>query len=266
MSATIEQVREFWDRQPCNIHHSLRPVGSADYFADVARRRYMVEPHIPVFADFPAWRGKRVLDVGCGIGIDALSFARYGANVTTVDLSWQSLSLAKQGFAAYDLPADGFIWGDMEALSHYGFPLRRPLDLIWCFGAIHHTPNPRRAIGELRRLCDMQTELRLMVYSTWSTKAIGNWLRGGWMGVRNFSEAQIGSPVTHTYTAEGVRHLLQGFKILEMRKAHIFPYRVEDYVRYRYVKQWYWRSMPPQIFDWVQTQLGWHWLVRAVPE
>jgi hypothetical protein len=51
-SATIEHVRSYWDRQPSNIRHGVAPVGTRQYFDQVEARQYLVEPHIPRFADF----------------------------------------------------------------------------------------------------------------------------------------------------------------------------------------------------------------------
>src|SRR5215467_2066614 len=97
----IESVREFWNAHPCNIRHSPQPVGTRQYFDDVERRKYFVEPHIPVFAEFDRWKGKRVLEVGCGIGTTTMSFARAGATVTAIDLSSESASLAKRRAEVY---------------------------------------------------------------------------------------------------------------------------------------------------------------------
>ncbi|MGH9865614.1 MAG: class I SAM-dependent methyltransferase, partial [Candidatus Acidiferrales bacterium] len=55
----IEQVRDYWNRRPCNILHSPRTVGSREYFDDVEARKYFVESHIPRFAEFEKWRGKK---------------------------------------------------------------------------------------------------------------------------------------------------------------------------------------------------------------
>jgi len=61
---SIEAVVECWDRRPCNVRHSSKPLGTKEYFDEVEARKYFVEPHIPIFAQFPQWKDKRVLEVG----------------------------------------------------------------------------------------------------------------------------------------------------------------------------------------------------------
>src|SRR5215213_4354639 len=102
-NADIQRVQSYWNARPCNIRHSAQPIGTEEYFNEVEKRKYFVEPHIPPFAQFERWKGKRVLEIGCGIGTDTINFARAGAFVTAVDLSDQSLTLAKQRAKVFGL-------------------------------------------------------------------------------------------------------------------------------------------------------------------
>src|SRR5687768_10441095 len=116
--ATIETVQQYWDARPCNVRHSDKPVGSREYFDEVEKRKYFVEPHIPGFADFPRWAGRRVLEIGCGIGTDTISFARAGATVTAVDLSPASLEIARKRARVFGLePRIRFFQADAENLA-----------------------------------------------------------------------------------------------------------------------------------------------------
>ena len=87
----IDAVEDYWNARPCNVRHSPKPVGSREYFDEVEQRKHFVEYRIPGFAQFERWRGKRVLEVGCGIGTAAVNFARGGAEYTGVELSKASL-------------------------------------------------------------------------------------------------------------------------------------------------------------------------------
>ena len=102
----MDKIIEYWDRQPCNIKHSLRDVGTKEYFEDVEHRKYFVEPHIPKFAEFSKWSGKKVLEIGCGIGTDAVNFSKNGAEYTGVELSNASLELTKKRFDVFQLKGE----------------------------------------------------------------------------------------------------------------------------------------------------------------
>jgi ubiquinone/menaquinone biosynthesis C-methylase UbiE len=112
----LQDVKEYWDRRPCNIRHSPKPIGSRGYFDEVESRKYFVEPHIPGFAHFPRWHGKDVLEIGCGIGTDSLNFARNGANLTIVELSSESLAITKKRLDLDHVGAN-LIHGNAEELD-----------------------------------------------------------------------------------------------------------------------------------------------------
>jgi len=269
----IEQVEEFWNRRPCNIRHSPLPVGTREYFDEVDARRYFVEPHILRFADFERWRGKRVLEIGCGIGTDTARFARAGANVTAVDLSTRSLEVARQRMEVYGISDRvRFFSGSAEDLARV-VPAE-PYDLIYSFGVIHHTPHPERVLEQIRQYLGPGTTVKIMVYHRHSWKVFwilatygcGQFWRLGEL-VAQHSEAQTGCPITFTYTRSEARALLEGhgLRVTEMSVDHIFPYRIQDYTQYRYVRNWYFRLMPRALFGALERRFGWHLCVTAVP-
>lgn len=267
----IEQVREYWDRRPCNIRHSPRPVGSREYFDEVEARKYFVEPHIPRFAKFERWGGKKVLEIGCGIGTDTVNFARHGAMVTAVDLSRKSLEIAEQRIAVYKLGGNvSFYQGSAEALRQF-LPVDE-YDLIYSFGVIHHTPHPEQVLDELRHYAGQHTTLKVMIYHRYAWKVFSILLTYGkgrfWNLseiVARHSEAQTGCPVTLTYTRRTAKELIErkGFRVTEMWVDHIFPYRVADYVQYRYVKARPFRWMSAKMMRRLERQFGWHLCVTA---
>jgi 2-polyprenyl-3-methyl-5-hydroxy-6-metoxy-1,4-benzoquinol methylase len=268
---SIADVRSYWDDRPCNIRHSTKPVGSREYFDEVEARKYFVEPHIPAFAEFERWSGKRVLEVGCGIGTDSINFARAGAELTAVDLSGESLRIARQRASVMGVEDRiEFVQANAEELTSAVSGTQ--YDLIYSFGVIHHTPQPERALAEMRTLAAPGGTLKLMVYHRNSWKVL--WIlvaegRGRFWDadalIAKYSEAQTGCPVTYSYGRQGGRELVErnGFRVQELSVDHVFPYRVRDYVEYRYVKEPYFRWMPEPLFRAFERQFGWHLMVTA---
>ena len=254
--ATIDEIRNYWNNRPCNIRHSTSEVGTEQYFNEVEARKYMVEPHIPLFADFKRWNGKTVLEVGCGIGTDATNFARNGAVYSAIELSSESINLAKKRFDTFDLKGN-FISGNAEELSSL-VPTSH-FDLVYSFGVIHHTPDPCAVIKEIRKVIKPDGELRIMLYAQNSWKSI--------MIDEGFDqpEAQSGCPIAFTYTNDEVRELLKGFEITSITQDHIFPYVIEKYINYEYEKLPWIQSMPEEVFRAMERNLGWHLMITAKP-
>lgn len=268
---SLADVQRYWDARPCNIRHSPKPVGSKEYFDEVEARKYFVEPHIPGFAEFERWQGKRVLEVGCGIGTDSINFARAGAELTAVDLSTESLRIAEQRAEVMGV-AERILFLEADAEKLASMLRGEQFDLVYSFGVVHHTPHPERALAQMRQLAAPGATLKLMVYHRRSWKVF--WILATqehgrfWNAeerIAKHAEAQLGCPVAFTYTRRGGRALVEraGFRVREVKVDHVFPYRVRDYVEYRYVKEPYFRVMPAPVFRGFERAFGWHLLVSA---
>jgi len=267
----LSKVSEYWNARPCNIRHSPKPVGSREYFEEVEARKYFVEHHIPRFARFERWQGKKVLEIGCGIGTDTISFARNGAQVTAVDLTEKSLELARQRARVFGLDHRAtFLQANAERLSEY-VPVQ-PYDLVYSFGVIHHTPHPDRVLEEIRKYVTPESTVKIMVYNRWSWKVL--WIlfvygKGQFWKlnrlIAEYSEAQTGCPVTYSYSRTSGRRWLEqhGFRVTDVMVDHIFPYSIPEYVQYQYRKVWYLRWMPNFLFRAMERAFGWHLCLTA---
>ena len=267
----IEEVADYWNRRPCNVHHSPKEVGSREYFDEVEQRKYLVEPHIPRFAEFEKWRGKRVLEIGCGIGTDTINFARHGAHVTVIELSEESLKIARRRAEVFGLQDQiDFHQGDAEQLDKALPPQK--FDLVYSFGVIHHTPHPDRALDAIRNFVAPGSTIKIMMYHRRSWKVFWILLTYGkgqfWKLdklIALHSEAQTGCPVTYSYTRAELRRMMEtrGWRVSDIFADHIFPYAIGPYREYRYVKVWYFRWIPSAIFRFLERRFGWHLCVTA---
>jgi 2-polyprenyl-3-methyl-5-hydroxy-6-metoxy-1,4-benzoquinol methylase len=267
----IAQVHDYWNARPCNIRHSMKPVGTREYFDEVEARKYFVESHIPGFADFRQWRGKKVLEIGCGLGTDTINFARHGAQVTAVDLTEKSLDLARLRARVFGLEDRiRFMLANAEELSAT-VPVE-PYDLVYSFGVIHHTPRPGKVLDEIRKYVTPESTVKIMVYHRWSWKVLwilfaygkGRFWRLNEL-IAEYSEAQTGCPVTYNYSRAGGRRWLKehGFRTTDVVVDHIFPYCIPEYVQYRYKVLWYFRWMPKALFRALERAFGWHLCLTA---
>ena len=253
---TISEVENYWDSRPCNIKHSAAEIGTKEYFNEVENKKYFVEPHIINFAKFDNWSGKQVLEIGCGIGTDAVNFARNGAIYTGIELSNESLVLAKKRFEIFKLTGT-FLKGNAEELDNVLGNIK--YDLIYSFGVLHHTPNLSLALKQIQNYCHKNSKVKIMVYASNSYKQ--KMINAG----LDQPEAQYGCPIANTYGEDEIIKILKecGFKTTSIYQSHIFPYKIEPYKNHKYVKQPWFEAMSKQIFDVLEKNFGWHLLVDA---
>jgi len=154
-----ERVRAFWQAHPCGTKFSDAAPGTRLFFERVEAHRYATEWHIPEAANFAGAGGKRVLEIGCGVGTDGAQFARAGADYTGIDLTEAAVELARQNFALQGLPGT-FRSADAENLD---FP-DESFDLVYSHGVLHHTPDTAQAVREVHRVLRSGGRAVVMLY------------------------------------------------------------------------------------------------------
>ena len=252
-----ERIRRYWNTQPCNIKHGRSPVGTPEFFREVSERRYRVESHIAEFAGFHLWAGKRVLEIGCGIGSDAEEFAKHGADYVGIDLSDQSVALCRNRFEVLGLEGQFFNVDvtDLDTLKTLG-----EFDLVYSYGVIHHFPGIDDIIANIQQVVKPGGEFRYMVYAknSWKYAMIQK-------GLDQF-EAQAGCPYAQAFSKDEIHQMMNesnGWHIERLRQDHCFMYNVDEYKQGRYVLEPWFEVMTEAHRQAVREYLGWHLLVKA---
>ncbi len=192
-------VRSYWNTRIHDLEMTTQPVGSPKFFEELDEYRFDKLAYLPQVIDFNGYRGKTLVEVGCGVGTDLVRFARGGASVVGVDLSETAVGLAKanlatSGQAGTVLVADG---GDLPLPTE-------SVDVVYAHGVLQYAAEPRRIVEEAQRVLKPGGQAIFMVYNRVS------WL----MALSKLMSVKLeheDAPVLDLYSIAEFRELIRGF-------------------------------------------------------
>jgi SAM-dependent methyltransferase len=197
---TTADVRNYWNQHIHDLEISKETPGSRGFFADLDQYHFEKLHHLLHLVDFDGYRGKRVLDVGCGAGTDLVRFAKGGAMVSGVDISASAIALARQNFSQQGLEAD-LREADGEHLPYDD----GAFDLVFAHGVVQYTPDARTLVEECRRVLKPGGEAIFQVYNRIS------WLNA-LSKLMKVPLEHDDAPVLGKYSASEFRGMLTGFR------------------------------------------------------
>jgi 2-polyprenyl-3-methyl-5-hydroxy-6-metoxy-1,4-benzoquinol methylase len=242
----------FWNKYPCDRRGGKRE----ESLLKLQKERYSKYYWLKPFINPDEWDGKDILEVGSGIGIDSSMFLDNGGNVVSLDLSSNSLQIAKCIF-------DGnFINASALNLKNL---FRSKFDLVYSFGVLHHIPNMESVIDQIYSILKDDGEIILMLYNKRSLnylkKFLVNGILRGWMfkGGRStelIKNTERGAsdelrPFMSCYTVKQVRKLLHKFGNVRTEIHHLSPSDLPVF------------GIPTIMLRSLETKLGWFILVRG---
>jgi ubiquinone/menaquinone biosynthesis C-methylase UbiE len=250
---TLEDVRSYWNEYVNDIEVTDLPVGSPEFFEALEKYRYEKIDYLKDYVDFPRYAGKKVLEIGCGVGMDLLQFARAGAEVTARDLTENAVALATKNLAREGLSGD-IQTGNAESLS---FP-DDTFDVVYSHGVLHHTVDTEKAIAEVRRVLKPGGEAIIMLYNRRSWFAFVAWLSG-----TNVEHKDKDAPIIRMYTTAECRRLFREFQDVSIRVDR-FPKRTVKFGNiFAKLNNYLLVPLFEILPDAIRRPLGFHIMIRA---
>ena len=216
MSSEKEAVKEFWEEASCGERLYL-PELTREGYEQQSLSRYLLEPYILTFAEFEKQTGKRVLEIGVGLGADHQKFAENGALLTGIDLTDRALEHARRRFKIFGLTS-ALQTGDAERLP---FP-DNSFDVVYSWGVIHHSPNTPAAVDEIFRVLKPGGKCKIMIYHRYAMIGYMLWIRYALLRLRPFTSLAriysnyLESPGTKAYSVAEAREMFKSFGLLDI--------------------------------------------------
>lgn len=214
-------VKAHWEKEVCGSRYATMGNNQAIYFEEMSQERYRLEPYIPAFADFKGAKGKDVLEIGVGGGVDFASWLAAGAKAVGIDLTQVGVELTKRRLETLGFDEDSYRLGvgDAENLT---FP-DESFDLVYSYGVLHHTPDTGKALSEAHRVLRKKGCFKAMVYHVPSVTGWLLWVRycfltGKWFKTpRDAIYEHMESFGTKAYTVSEMRSLLERLEFVNIK-------------------------------------------------
>lgn len=226
------EAQKLWNATPCGSGAYLAGLEyeSREYFDAIRHSRYHVtDPWMPRVIDFSVARGKKLLEIGHGMGTDLLTFAETGAEVYGIDITEEHHRLATRNFAMHGRSAVLRLCDAAVIDFPSGF-----FDVVYSHGVLHHTPDVARCISESYRVLKPGGLFILGLYHRHSVFLAVHLMKEGilkgglWrLGYRGLmatiergADGITTKPLVKTYTRRQVRRMLAEFAEVRLEVAH----------------------------------------------
>ena len=166
-----KQIQDFWTRHVNSERIfgkdiTSHPRGEEQYFLDLEAQRYRSHRHLlPWITSME--KGRSVLEIGCGVGLDTFTMTKHGLNITAVDLTYVAIQTAIKRFRRHKLMA---LFTVADA-CHLPFT-DNSFDYVYSFGVLHHVADTEQSLREVFRVLKPGGEAKIMLYNRRSLNEI----------------------------------------------------------------------------------------------
>lgn len=264
----VDEVRDFWEKNPLWTGESVFDLGSMDFFEE-HRNIYIKDCFAGKFdlrfLPSPRAHGQQmqVLDLGCGVGFWVTEFCLRGlSGLHAADLTQTAIEVTKKRLQAYGGNAKLSLQ-NAEALTFDD----ESFDHVNCQGTIHHTPDTDRALYEIARVLKPGGTASISVYHrngilkawpalrflAWPLAKFGAGLKGRGRE-KIFLEKDVDklvrlydgsdNPIGKSYTKQQFVELLEPHFRIQETYLHFFPARSLPF------------KLPKVLHSWLDKKFG----------
>lgn len=295
MSTVKQDIRSFWKSLYDSLYEDVDSgltrdalLGGLVDLEDMFRfRDHMAVIEMPL----AELKGKRVLEIGPGAGGHSALFAKYGAQMTSLDITFDRARATGAKFRLMDDMAEGCnaLQGDSESLPFAD----GTFDIVYSNGVLHHTTDTEKAIAEAHRVLKPGGQAIIMLYckDSWhywfnlffcvgilqgKLREDENWVGRAteWGGKK---KQTVENPITRCYTRSEMEKLFAAFQGVSLRKHEFYWYLVPKLGRlYRRWQKKRYGSHPGGVLvygepwpiwspmeAWLGPKIGWVWYMSA---
>lgn len=253
---TTEAVRDFWQKNPLCANGIPYPLGSREFFEIYNAQREAIEsiPYSYALHEYKDFKGKKVLDVGCGNGYVLAKYAAEGAEVFGIDITQAGIDVCNQRFAYERLRGD-FRVADAQALPFAD----NTFDCVCSMGVLHHVPDTQQALDEIFRILKPSGRLIVMFYHRHSAKyqfmyRVWSWTTGKSMQQLVNEFDGVGNPKGTVFSKAQLAQMLARFTDVKM---HVGYLQTSDVILRGA------RFLPPNLFKPLAPLIGWNLYAKA---
>lgn len=254
MTGVDQQNRQYWNENPIGAEPFAAEIGSREFYDQYLDYYDRFYDYKWTTFQYEKYRDRKVLEIGCGLGIDSVKFAKSGAELTCVDLSDTSVCHTRQLLDDLGLPAT-VCQGNAEELEFSD----ESFDVVYAYGVLMHVENEQKALAEVHRVLKTGGEALVVLYHRRSWF----WLLKKLTGINVESEAGD-PPIIRVHSVREVRRFFSAFSEVDICLDR-FPIQT----RRR-------KGLLALLFNWgfvplsklvpkpLMRPFGWHIIVKAI--
>ena len=177
---SIKSNKEWWENNPMTYdwegNNQVSSKLTKDWFRKVddlffsiskefAHPNSNTEPFSELI-NFEDLKGKKVLEIGCGMGSHSGILAKYAKDLTSIDITKTAVNTTNKRFELFELNNARAINADAENMPFKD----NSFDFIWSWGVIHHSSDTNKIAKEIHRVLRNGGKSTVMIYNKNSTR------------------------------------------------------------------------------------------------